>query len=90
MNRKNNDNDRDKDDRGSEPLIPKFVPNWTQHIRFDRILINVSGSTPLTQIVSMKLSPKWPSSSKSKSKPTRITRSGTSGGPTGTSPLKSS
>ena len=58
MNRKTHDNDKDKDDRGSEPIMPKFVANWTQHIRFDRILINVSGISSFTQIVSTKLSPK--------------------------------
>ena len=58
MNRKNHDkeaNDRDKDDLGSQPIMPKFVPNWTQHIRFDRILINVSGTNFNIQTVSTKL-----------------------------------
>ena len=66
MNRKTRDNDKDKDDKGSEPIMPKFVPNWTQHIRFDRVLINVSGIHSHIQIVSTKLSPKLPNNSKLK------------------------
>lgn len=26
-----------------EPVPPKFSANWTQNIRFDKIIINVSG-----------------------------------------------
>ena len=50
MNRKNKEkenNDRDKDELTSQPIQPKFVPNWTQHIRFDRIILNVSGNTSI-------------------------------------------
>jgi hypothetical protein len=26
-----------------EPIQPKFIPNWSTVIRFDRIVVNVSG-----------------------------------------------
>lgn len=34
--------------KGSEPLQPKFIPNWHSVIRFDRIFVNVSGIFILT------------------------------------------
>lgn len=35
--------ERDKEESATQTIIPKFIPNWTQPIRFDRIVINVSG-----------------------------------------------
>jgi hypothetical protein len=26
-----------------EPIPPKFAANWSQHIRYDKIFINISG-----------------------------------------------
>lgn len=45
MNRKTKekDNDGDRDDAYVEPIPPKFSANWTQVVRFDRIVINVAG-----------------------------------------------
>jgi hypothetical protein len=47
MNRKANErenNDRDKDDLGVQPIMPKFAANWTQHIRLERLVVNVAGN----------------------------------------------
>lgn len=62
MNRKNQEKDlqeRDRDETAPQTIIPKFVPNWTQPIRYDRIVINVSGIATFIQIASTKWSPKW-------------------------------
>ncbi len=63
-----------------QPIIPKFIPNWTQPIRFDRIQVNVAGTALTPQTVSTKWSAKSPRDSSGKSKTTRTTRSGTYGG----------
>lgn len=49
MNRKNKEKENiNKDDQDSslkpgEPIPPKFVSNWLQNIRFDRVVINLAG-----------------------------------------------
>jgi len=58
MNRKNQEKEsfeRDREEIAAQTIFPKFVPNWTQPIRFDRIVINVSGNFKNTQTASMKL-----------------------------------
>lgn len=57
MNRKIQEkdlNERDRDETAPQTIIPKFVPNWTQPIRYDRIVINVSGIPPYIQIANTK------------------------------------
>jgi hypothetical protein len=51
---KDRDGDNDKDDGMIEPIPPKFCANWTQVVRFDRIVMNVSGKRLSIQIVSTK------------------------------------
>lgn len=83
MNRKNQEKeqlDRDREEVAPQTIFPKFVPNWTQPIRFDRIVINISGTLTATQTANIKLYPKLPNSSNGKSNQIRITRSGICGG----------
>jgi len=83
MNRKNQEKEpveRDREEMPPQTIIPKFIPNWTQPIRFDRIVINVSGTSANTQTVSTKLYPKLRNSSNGRSSQIRITLNGIYGG----------
>ena len=91
MNRKNQEKEaleRDREEVAPQTIFPKFVPNWTQPIRFDRIVINVSGNSETTQTANTKLYPKLPNSSNGKSSQTKIILNGIYGGLTGQLPLK--
>lgn len=44
MNRKNQENDANNEETAPQTIVPKFSPNWVSVIRFDRIVINVSGT----------------------------------------------
>ncbi len=77
--------------KGSEPLQPKFIPNWPSVVRFDRISVNVSGIILLYfQTAFMMFFPKSVNNSNSKPKKIKKTPNGISGGQTGMYFLKRS
>lgn len=47
MNRKNADKDAENEETAIQVILPKFVPNWISIVRFDRIVMNVSGNIRL-------------------------------------------
>jgi len=54
------DQDSEKEEGTPQTIFPKFIPNWSQPIRFDRIAINISGNAHCSQIASMKYYQKLP------------------------------
>lgn len=52
MNRKNKEKENqmkyEENIKYSDPIPPKFSANWIQNIRFDKIIINVSGTILFT------------------------------------------
>ena len=68
-----------------EPIPPKFNVNWSQNIRFDKIMINVSGTFSFIKIVSTKLFRGSPRNSSGKSKRIPTHPIGMFGGPIGLS-----
>lgn len=73
-----------------EPIPPKFNVNWSQNIRFDKIMINVSGTFSSIKIVSTKWFRGWPRNSSGRSKRIPTHPIGMSGGPIGLSAPKPS
>ncbi len=68
MNRKNKEKEninKDEPDNGpkpGEPIPPKFATNWSQNIKFDKVVINLVGSFTLTQTASTMYLLEWPRS----------------------------
>lgn len=88
MYRKNQEKEGEAEEGAPQTIFPKFTPNWVQVVRFDRIVMNVSGTSSSTQTVNTKSSPRSARNSSGRSRTIRTILSGTCGGLIGMSSLK--
>jgi hypothetical protein len=58
MNRKNQDNEATNEENPPQTIFPKFAANWTNIVRLDRIVMNISGTFPMRSRLLVRSCPK--------------------------------